>query len=70
MESDSKCGLEEEDIQEMSDDEEEGKAFIALCLVIKFLKKEWKELYKPWKLCLVVKLLRKTLCFQFLKARL
>ena len=61
---------EEEEEQDLFDKVEEGKTFNALCPMISTSKDEWKGLCEPWKLCLVVKLLGKTLRFRFLKARL
>ena len=69
-ENETNCGMEEEKGLDMSDNEEEGKSFNALCPMITISKDEWKALCEPWKLCLVVKLLGKTLGFRFLKVRL
>ena len=50
--------------------EEEFKEQNALCPVINISKEEWKNLCEPWKHCLAVKLLGKTLGFRFLKTQL
>ena len=61
MDSDSKSELEEQDSQKMLETKVEGKDFNPLCLVIKISKEEWKDPCEPWKLCLTVKLMGKTL---------
>ena len=70
LESELEHDKETDEDSEMSDREEEGKNHNALCPVISISKEEWKALCEPWKLCLAVKLLGKTLGFRFLKARL
>ena len=66
-ESDSNGLMEEEEILERKKTKREPNA---LCPVIQMSKEEWKALYEPWKLCLVKKLLGKTLGFYFLRSRL
>ena len=66
--SDNESDTKEEEDQMMSNMKELDKKYNVICLVINISKEEWKTLCEPWKLCLMVKFLGKTLEFRFLKA--
>ena len=70
MDEESKCEMVEEETQVTLDTKEEGMTVNGLCPIIQILKEEWRALCEPWKQCLIVKMLRKTLGYRSLKARL